>query len=239
VDIIAGSSAGALVGLLKATGYTAYEIASICKTELETKRTHTFIPGTGIWRLRKLFTSSEGLEGKVRRYVGNRALDELPITFIPTACDFSTGNLVALKRGSAVTAVMASMSIPVLAPPVSFQGQTLVDGGICSNLPVQLLLDHGTDLVVAVDVNPYATLGTARRPGLVGCLRRIWEIQRRQAALEQARRASLVIRPNTEAFGFASFDRIDDMVQAGFRAAEEALAQWPDCVADQSNILLA
>jgi NTE family protein len=74
--------------------------------------------------------------------------DSLPIPFRCVAVDANTGKSVLLKKGNLVTALRASMSVPLVFEPVEYQGQELIDGGVVRNFPVRELLDMGADKVI-------------------------------------------------------------------------------------------
>ena len=78
--------------------------------------------------------------------------DELPVPFRATAVDIETGELIALGEGSLALAMRASMAIPGLIAPVTWNDRLLVDGGIANNLPVKLAREMGADRVIVVDV---------------------------------------------------------------------------------------
>lgn len=83
---------------------------------------------------------------------GEHRFDRFPIRFRAVATDMVTGGTVVLDRGSLATAMRASMAIPGVFPPVEIDGRALGDGGIASNLPVRVARSLGAGTIVAVDV---------------------------------------------------------------------------------------
>ncbi|MFG3756233.1 patatin-like phospholipase family protein, partial [Klebsiella pneumoniae] len=75
-----------------------------------------------------------------------------PIPFKAMATDLATGDGVILDHGSLPLAMRASMAVPGLFAPFEVGGRTLVDGGLVSNLPVQLARDMGADIIIAVNI---------------------------------------------------------------------------------------
>ncbi len=84
-------------------------------------------------------------------YRARNDFDRLPTPFRAIATDIVAGKQVVIKKGSLGTAIRASISIPGIFVPVSTGKTLLVDGGIVNNLPVDVALDAGADLVIAVD----------------------------------------------------------------------------------------
>ena len=79
--------------------------------------------------------------------------DELAIPFRAVAADVVTGEAVVLDHGSLARAVRASMSLPAVFAPVEIDGRLLVDGGIAQNLPVETVREMGADIVIAIDIS--------------------------------------------------------------------------------------
>ena len=78
--------------------------------------------------------------------------DQLPVPFRAIAADLITGDAHVLRSGDLALAMRASMSAPGIFAPVTIDGATLVDGGLVANLPVQAARDMDADVIIAVDV---------------------------------------------------------------------------------------
>ena len=179
VDCIAGTSVGALVGGLYASGLSAAEIESGMRAldwprmfndrldrpqrTFRRKRDDDLAlvaakPGIG----------SEGLKIAPGVLSGERVLlllerltqpvavrddfSKLPIPFRAVATDLNTGQAVVLGSGNLALAMRASMSIPGIFKPVVVDGRVLVDGGLANQVPVDVVRAMGADVVIAVDV---------------------------------------------------------------------------------------
>jgi NTE family protein len=79
--------------------------------------------------------------------------DDLPIPFRAVAANIATGRAVVLDSGSLATAIRASMSVPGALPPVTIAGQELVDGGIAANLPIEIAKELGAARIIAVNIS--------------------------------------------------------------------------------------
>jgi NTE family protein len=179
VHAIVGTSVGALVGALYASGKTPNELESILlgidwnqtltdqpvRNSLSYRRkkdardylvnTQATLAG-GVIKLPKGLIQGQNLQLTLQRLFSEvsqiRNFDQLPIPFRAVAADLVTGEAVTFAEGSLATAVRASMSIPGLFAPVEIDGRMLVDGGIANNMPVDVAKSLGVDSVIAVDL---------------------------------------------------------------------------------------
>ncbi|MHC9010433.1 patatin-like phospholipase family protein [Stenotrophomonas rhizophila] len=181
VDCIAGTSAGALVGALYASGSTPAQIEQlVLSTEWLSLFTDT-LPrrdrslrrkaddyaqlapiGIGLGGEGKAVALAAGVsEGEKlialfeRATGGSRVsgrFDDLPIPFRAVATDINTGKPVVLAEGSLAMAMRASMSLPGIFRPVVIQDQVLLDGGLSNQVPIDVVRAMGADRVIAVDV---------------------------------------------------------------------------------------
>ncbi len=148
VHCVAGTSIGALVGAVFASGATASVVDLIPK--LDWKRIASFFdvvfPRSGL-------IDGKRLSGFIHRHVRETHIEDLPIPFRAVATDLATGQEVVLGEGDILEAVRASMSFPGILTPVRYGGSILVDGGMVNPVPVSVLRDMGAEFVIAVDLN--------------------------------------------------------------------------------------
>ncbi len=179
IDAIAGTSMGAVVGGLYASGLTAREIESAltsgnlqdafrdrpARSDLRFRRKAEdlnflvrFPVGlkSGRFRLPKGLISGQKLNQILRRLTLPVAaagdFDDLPTPFRAVATDLESGEAVVLGDGDLVTAMRASLSAPGVFVPVEQDGRLLVDGGLADNLPVEVARAMGVDRLIVVDV---------------------------------------------------------------------------------------
>jgi predicted acylesterase/phospholipase RssA len=156
------------------------------------------------------------------------------------------------RRGSLWRAVRASASLPLVFPPLLEGAEVLVDGGVINNMPTDLMraqLPAGQ--VVAVKVSNEQPIGTdyrfgpslsgwtvllsqlrgpgkrLRAPSFFDVLMRVLEISAVDSGVTNLAFADLLIRPPVERFGTLAFGAYDQIVEAGYRAAQTQLAAWP------------
>jgi NTE family protein len=133
-DIIAGTSAGALAGVLYADGYTPREILAMTKSTSRLELMKPALPREGLLQI-------SGIMKLLKNNLRARTFDELKIPLIVTATDINNGRIVYFSEGNLIEIVLASSSIPVIFPPVKIGEFSYVDGGILDNFPVKPLED--------------------------------------------------------------------------------------------------
>ena len=180
IDYIAGTSMGAIIGGLYASGMSAAEIEKALaevdwadvlrddtkRTELSFRRKledRDFLirsdigyrdgrvqMPTGLLQGQKLLLLLKRL---TRPVAGIGDFDKLPIPYRAVATDIATGKKVVIDHGDLALAMRASASIPSVFAAVEMDGRLLVDGGVSDNLPVQVARDLGADIIIAVDIS--------------------------------------------------------------------------------------
>jgi NTE family protein len=245
IDRIAGSSMGAVVGGMFASGRSPDEIRRICETEFAGRNPlgDYTLPLVALVR-------GERARSMGQRIYGDRLIEELPRQFFSVSCDLISSELVLHRRGFLYEGVGASMALPGIFPPVSVDDRFLVDGGVLNNLPIEAMAAEGEGPVIASDVT--ARFEPPRRRQRHDLLERarealtgigapvplgFREIMMRTVVLgsidtaEAARRyADLVIEPGVQAIGMMAFDQLDAAIDAGRRAAAAALDSSPEVV---------
>ena len=148
VDFIAGSSMGALIGALYASGLSIERMEDIaCNTDwnLTAKMFTPTLPWAGLVegnRIRQFF----------RTLIGDKNFDDIKLPFAAVTTDVQTGEEIVIENGSLIEAVRASISIPGVFTPVRHQNRFLVDGGVVNPIPVDVVRNMGADIVIAVNV---------------------------------------------------------------------------------------
>jgi NTE family protein len=154
-----------------------------------------------------------------------RHLDELPLPFRAVATDLVTGEAVVLRDVSLWTAMRASMSIPGAFAPTQVDGRLLADGGLSSNLPVEVALEMGADIVIAVNVGtpllPRDALESAF--GVAQQMLNILTEQNVRLSLQAMRPKDVLISPDLRGVTFLDFERGPELIARG-EAAGRAVA---------------
>ncbi len=226
VDRVAGSSVGAIIAGLYATGVTGDELEEVCFSELVRRRPF------GDYRLSpySLARGQRVHTGLVRAYGADTVLEGLPRQLSVVSVDLVGRTRQVHRRGSLVEAVKVSCRLPVLFAPVPMEdGRLLVDGGVLDNMPTDLLVERDEGRVVAVNIGsggdgPHRP-GKPRVPGLGDTLMRTMMIGSGGAVHAARARGAWVVSPSAMGVGLLEFHQFDRMVQAGRDAARVLLEQ--------------
>jgi NTE family protein len=148
IELIAGSSMGALVGGIHAAGkLAAYRAWALTLQRLDVlKLVDWTLTGGG-------FIKGDRVIAALRELVGDVDIEALPIAFTAVATDLEREQEVWISRGPLFAAIQASIAIPGLLRPQALGGRLLVDGGLLNPLPIAPALHAMTDMTIAVDVN--------------------------------------------------------------------------------------
>ncbi len=142
-DLVAGCSAGALIGAYYAAGHSVAEMKRFMREQRTASLFSLRFDGLGL-------LSNENLRAYLRRYLGERTFADLPIPFCVLCTNLETGKEVVFDSGSLVDVVLASSAIPGIFSPVEIDGQLLVDGGLTNNVPVSALVHRGARYTIGV-----------------------------------------------------------------------------------------
>ncbi|HEX7343923.1 MAG TPA: patatin-like phospholipase family protein, partial [bacterium] len=248
VDVIAGTSMGALAGALYAQAGSAEAAISrlqqgLRRQERSARLMKLYQPNRKgdhflnyvAQRLqqriiinlsinRKALLSGSRLEGAVAELLDDVQIEGLPIILGVVASDLVSGRGVIIKKGSLRRAVVASSSIPGFFPPVKWGNHLLVDGEVTDFVPVDACRALGADYVLAVDVTPDVQPDPSLNNTLEIFLRsvRITNFGQAQAAL---RRADFALRPVLTSVQWSDFDRLPELIALGESCAKSHIAQ--------------
>lgn len=145
-DIIAGTSAGSIVGSFLASGKNSDEIYSLMKERKLTDFAKLTMPVNG-------FMSLGHLKEQLEEILPGKTFKDLKLPFYATVSNLLTGKVEYLSEGNVGLAVQASSSIPVVFSPVEIGHQLYVDGGLLDNVPVKPLIGE-CEKIIAVDIMP-------------------------------------------------------------------------------------
>lgn len=147
--IIAGTSAGSIVGALYAYGYTPDEMLSIIQKTKLFKILRPAFTWSGLLTLEKTYDF-------FKSFIPTDSFETLKIPLFISATNLKTGQACFFSSGSLIRAVMASSAIPVIFAPVEIDGKFYIDGGITDNLPVEPLAGQ-CDRIIGLHCNPIAS----------------------------------------------------------------------------------
>lgn len=246
VDVIAGTSMGAIIGGLYASGMDPAalerEILAVDwgrlfddrpprqdLTQRRKEEDFTYSPAVrlgfkdGQFQFPKGAVSSRSLELLLRRYtLHTRHLpdfDALPTPFRAVATDMETGEPVLLSSGDLAAALRASMSVPGVFSPLEWDGRILGDGGLVNNLPVDVARAMGAEIVIAVNIGtPLARRETLGTAlGVTVQMINILTEQNVRRSIEGLNRRDLLLTPDLGSLTAASFDQGPALMAIGER----------------------
>ena len=220
-DIIVGTSAGAVVGALYASGNTGFELQKIAFKLEESKISDWSMPDRGVFK-------GEALQQFVNDAVAQRPIEGLKKPFAVVATDLKSGDSILFRTGNTGMAVRASATVPGIFQPVSINGHEYVDGGLSSLVPVRSARQMGADVVIAVDIS--ARPGNHAVRGTLDILLQTFTIMGQNLARFELKEADVVIRPQVGSIGPADFQARHDSILEGEKAAQAALPQIREAI---------
>jgi NTE family protein len=248
IDAIAGTSMGAVVGGLYASGYSAREIEAIMtsvnwqeafrdrptRTDLTFRRKEeeeNFLVNFPLGLRSRHFQLPKGLiQGQKLSQILRRLtlptaaitdFDALPTRFRAVATDLETGDPVVMHDGDLASAMRASLSAPGVFAPVERNGRLLVDGGLVDNLPIDVARAMGVDVLIVVDVStPLVTRDKlTSAPAISNQMLAILIRRNEQRQLESLSKSDLRIAPILAEYSPFDFGIVARAVEAGEQAA--------------------
>jgi NTE family protein len=153
ISYISGTSIGALIGGAYALGFSVEELEKIALQTDWKLMAKLFSPTLPI---RSLVNTSYINEFLYTLY-GNKSFEDLTIPFSAVATDIQTGKMVVIDDGDLLTAIRASISMPIVFSPVTYGNYKLVDGGLVNPTPVDIVKNMKMDKVIAVNLRKFST----------------------------------------------------------------------------------
>jgi NTE family protein len=242
IDYIGGTSMGAVIGGLYASGYNASQIDSIFKKTNFDELINDYIPRSSknfygkkndeLYAIVLPFSNfrvgipealSKGmynynlLSSLTRNVRHIRDFNKLPTPFLCIATNIETGEEVLLNKGNLVQAMMASSAFPSLFTPVEIDGNLLVDGGVVNNYPIKEVRNLGADIIIGVDVQD----DLLKRKSLKNATRILVQITNLQSIdkmKSKIKDTDVYVKPDIRDFGVISFDKGEEIIRKGEEA---------------------
>ncbi|MBU3820831.1 patatin-like phospholipase family protein [Flavobacteriaceae bacterium XHP0103] len=259
VDYVAGTSMGAIIGALYASGYSGKQLDSIFKSVNFNDILNDNLP-----RASKTFYERDnyekyavtlpfdhfkiklpsalsrgqnayGLMSKLTMHVNTvKDFSKLPIPFFCIATNVETGEKVILDEGNLAQAVMASGAFPSLFQPVVINDQVLIDGGVVNNYPIDELKEKGVDVIIGVDVQD----GLMSREELTSApdvLLQVNNFRTINDMKQKVKNTDVYIKPNIVDFSVISFSELKKIIDTGARATLDQVNALTEISNQQTN----
>lgn len=252
VDAIAGTSMGAILGGLYATGLNADELENLVESmdwaaalsdapareslSFRRKQDEREFPmdfelgiRDGDFLLPRGVIQGQTLDLLLRELTLDAShitdFDELPIPLRVIASDIVSGDAVVISGGDLARSIRASMSVPAVFAPVRIDGRLLVDGGIVGNMPIDVIKTMGVDLIIAVDVE-FPLYNAEELESVLAISEQVLTIMIRKETrrqLETLSESDILIRPELGTYSSSDFTNIVETIAPGQKAAQEQL----------------
>jgi len=239
IDMIAGTSAGAVMGAIYAWNQDTNkmkEYALDTKWKKLAPMIDPSFPRTGFIKGRKIKNLLSTFIG------GNIKFSDLKIPFACVATDIDTGEEIVINSGSVPEALRASISIPGIFTLVKHEGRYLVDGGLTTPVPVELVRQMGADFVIAVNVNPDVAgrmsktslrrVETRKEPNIFQVMMQSIYITTYSLARNSLENADIVIEPSVAHIGAGDFQKARELIELGTQAAKSAIPEIKEKIAN-------
>jgi len=258
IDFIGGTSMGAVVGGLYASGYNAAQIDSIVTVTNFDNLLIDYVPRSSksfyekrndeLYALVLPFNKfkieipqslSKGmfnynLFNRLTLHVRHlRDFNQLPIPFLCIATDIELGEQVVLDKGVLAQALFASSALPSVFSPVVLDGKLLVDGGVTNNYPIEEIRKLGADIIIGVDVQS-GLRDRAQLKDATKILFQITNLQMIEKMKINSQKTDIYIKPDIKDFGVVSFEKAKEIILRGEEAAFSVYEEI-DKLADKSN----
>jgi NTE family protein len=251
VEALAANSMGAIVGAVYASGQDAAGLEKIVRSMdweslFSGRPDRRILPlSRRVDRYRSLvgvnfdFKSMKLPPGLIAEHRVNRFLienlapasfaaggdfDRLPIPFRAVATDLATGDVVVLAKGDLARAARASMSIPLIFPPVEWENRSLVDGLVANNLPIDVAKTFAPSVLVAIDIGS-PPMQPEDYTSAIGIATQVNDLLTRRRYKDFAADADVVVRPDLGKHSAADYSHFDDLIQKGYEAAKAAIPE--------------
>lgn len=221
IDMIVGTSMGALVGSLYCSGVEIEKIEEIAEFI-----NWNDISDLGTVSLLKLIVSekllsTEKMEEYINDMIGNKYFFQLKIPLVCIATDMTTGEKIIFKEGKVATAARASATIPGIFAPVEYRQRFLVDGGLVENIPVSVAKLFDPDIVITVAVSADITKNTYTN--VFSSLFQTIYIQGQQSDKANLQKSDIIIAPKVNDISAIELNKSLECIDAGFLAGKRSI----------------
>ncbi|GJM43865.1 MAG: hypothetical protein DHS20C21_07070 [Gemmatimonadota bacterium] len=216
IDAVTATSGGSIIGAFYCAGTPIDEMEALAEELSWKKLTRVTIPRLGL-------LSNEKLERFVNDRLPAKRFEDLKKPLAVVTADLTTGRKAVFTSGPLGPPIRASCSIPQLFPPVSIDGNLIVDGGLVEYLPIQTLEQFHCDVRIGVNLGGVRNWHMKDPKNFFEvALRVIGFVSQRNARVSEGL-ADHVVRPNLAEFGPYDLDRAADLIRVGYEAGKRSV----------------
>ncbi|MDC0935731.1 patatin-like phospholipase family protein [Pirellulales bacterium] len=235
IDMIAGTSAGAMTGTLYAAGLQPDYLVDSFVKDLRPTWFFRTLPRGDQWFLLYKYRMGR-FDPMLRKYLEDRTIEQLSVPMHTVAVDLISGETVVRSAGDAVHGILESINLPVLSKPINRPGQALVDGGLINNIPADVLVSKGCNFVIAVSVTaklesefarnrPDTPISKMRSASTIQTILRSFLVQSININAIGVQPADFCIEPDVTGFELTEFSRTDELAAIGEQETMQAIPQ--------------
>ncbi|ANB55758.1 patatin-like phospholipase family protein [Anoxybacillus sp. B7M1] len=226
IHYIAGSSMGALVAALYASGLGVERLYKLAKAFRRNDYIDVTIPKMGL-------IAGKRIKEFIWLVTKGKKIEELQIPIAIVATDLQRCEKVVFRSGVVADAVRASISIPGIFVPETIDGRMLVDGGVIDRIPVSVARTMGADVVIGVDVSHVKV--TDAISSIFDVILQSIDILQDELVRHREFASDVMIRPRVEQYSSRAFTHIEEIIEIGEEEARkqmprirEAIAKWKE-----------
>jgi NTE family protein len=219
IDMVAGSSAGALVAAIYAAGTDLNMLEKyLCTLVPKDLIDPTVVTRGG-------FISGNKVSDIMRVLTHDLAIEQTQIPCFIGAVDLESAEYHIFSGCKLYEAARASMAIPGVFTPANIGGRWYIDGGMLQELPVEVLREHGADVVIGVDlsIKKRFTISPNKAPGAHAALLRAFDLMQREITRLRRDPVDVRIKPDVSFMGMLSTSGAEEAIRIGRQCAEQAL----------------
>jgi len=227
IDMLAGTSAGALTGVMYASGLDPEYISQRFKIDLQPPWLFRQLPAGGYWYLLFKYRRNQ-FDPMLRQYLGQVRMEQLVIPTFAISVDLVEGEPLVREHGDATINVLESINLPPMSLPIIRSGQALVDGGLLNNIPANVLAAKKCNFVIAssvtaqlekdfIDIRSKGRSRSNRFLATIPVIMRQTMIQGYRMNSVGIQPADFVVSPDVTSFDISEFTRADEMAIIGER----------------------
>ena len=222
-DMVAGTSAGSVVGALYAAGKSPEEMLDFVRDGSLFKIYKVVLPSDGLTKLTYL-------REKLEQIIEHDSFEELERPLFVAITNLINGSYEIRSKGPLFDVIVASSSIPLVFSPVAIDGHLYVDGGVLANFPVQPLVKRA-DVIIGVNLMPQEPITEKAVQNIIGIATRVFALSVWANTKPQLERCDVVISPaNLEQYNVFQFNRYKELMEIGYTAAKEKVPEILDAI---------
>jgi NTE family protein len=216
-DVISGTSAGALAGVLYADGYNPKEIQHLMNFGSRFDLMRPAMPREGLLQI-------NAISKILKTHLRAKSFNELKIPLFVAATDINNGKAVYFSEGELIDPVIASASIPVLFQPVKINDVSYVDGGVLDNLPLKPI-ENSCRFLIGSFVNPVGYI--EKISGLINIAERTFMLSMSKEIIEKAKKFDLFVAPlELRNYKILDPEKSSELFEVGYEATKEKLKKF-------------